>query len=295
MKATLVLMAAGLGKRYGGCKQLDGVGPNGEILMEYAVHDALAAGFSRLVFIIKEDMVSWMDGFCHSRLSLGTEIRYAIQSMDGAPHGRTKPFGTVHALLCAEPWVDGPFTVINADDYYGPDAFRKAYEGLCRVSGHSEKCAAVPYPLKNTVSPNGTVARALFESREGKLCSVRELTKIGILPDGTLADTVSGEALDPEIPVSMNMWCFDPGIFKALAESFNAFLAATDGGKNGEELPIPVFVNEMLSRGRLEIGLYPTSEEWFGVTYREDRPAVAEKLARLHREGVYPPRLNGRG
>ena len=205
MKASLVLMAAGLGKRYGGCKQLDGVGPNGEILMEYAIHDAVRAGFSKLVFIIKEDMRPWMDEFCRSRLELGVEIKYAVQSMEGAPHGRTKPYGTVHALLCAKPCVAEPFAVINADDYYGPEAFGEAYRGLCDIAGEKGKCVSVPYLLKNTVSPNGTVARAIFENSNGRLTAVRELTKIGLNPDGTIVDTVSGEALDPDAQVSMNM------------------------------------------------------------------------------------------
>ncbi|MBE6937155.1 MAG: hypothetical protein E7460_01205 [Ruminococcaceae bacterium] len=294
MKASLVLMAAGLGKRYGGCKQLDGVGPNGEILMEYAIHDAVRAGFSKLVFIIKEDMRPWMDEFCRSRLELGVEIKYAVQSMEGAPHGRTKPYGTVHALLCAKPCVAEPFAVINADDYYGPEAFGAAYRGLCDIAGEKGKCVSVPYLLKNTVSPNGTVARAIFENSNGRLTAVRELTKIGLNPDGTIVDTVSGEVLDPDAQVSMNMWCFCPEIFGDLERGFAEFLAATDGGKNNEELPIPVFVNRMLALDRLEILLRPTAGSWFGVTYREDRPAVAEKLAALHRAGVYSARLNGK-
>ncbi|MBR4940981.1 MAG: hypothetical protein IKZ19_03175 [Clostridia bacterium] len=294
MKAALVLMAAGLGRRYGGCKQLDGVGPNGEILMEYAVHDAVNAGFSVLVFIIKEDMRRWMEDFCAARLGWDIEIRYAVQSMEDAPYGRVKPYGTVHALLCAECCTDMPFTVINADDYYGPDAFRKAMAGLEAINGRENKCIAVPYLLKNTLSPNGTVARALFESSDGRLESVREIRRIGILPDGTVADTSTGEILDPEVPVSMNMWGFGPGIFDLFREEFSEFMAATDNGRKDEELPIPVAVNSLMKKGRLEIGLLPTDGAWFGVTYREDRAAVAEKLVQLHAEGLYPQKLNGK-
>ena len=294
MKATLVLMAAGLGRRYGGNKQLDGVGPNGEILMEYAIHDALAAGFSKLVFIIKDDMAGWMDAFCHTRLSRQAEIAYAFQSMDGAPHGRTKPYGTVHAVLCAKDAVKDPFVIINADDYYGPEAFVAAMKGLGQISENENSAFAVPYLLKNTVSPNGTVTRALFEGENGAASSVREIYKIALMPNGTILDTVNGETLDPESLVSMNMWGFRPDIFEKLEWGFQRFMEKTELGKNGEELPVPVLINELLDNGGLRLSLLPTRGSWFGVTYREDRPEVSRKLAELHAQGVYPPRLNGK-
>ncbi len=291
MKAALVLMAAGLGSRYGGNKQTDGLGPNGEILMEYAVFDAVKAGFTKLVFIIKEDMRPWMEDFCATRLSgYGVEIRYAVQSMANAPHGRVKPYGTVHAVLSARDAVTEPFVIINADDYYGPEAFREAFSGLAKLENRGQ-ALSVPYMLKNTVSPHGAVTRGIFECLDGKLVAVHERYRVCLNPDGSIFDSDENVLIDPDSLVSMNMWGFRYDIFEDLKAEFDAFLAGTDGGKNGEEYPIPVFVDKLMAAGALEISLMPTRGQWFGVTYREDRPAVKEKLISLHTAGTYPEKL----
>ncbi|MDD6261997.1 MAG: hypothetical protein PUA83_02770 [Clostridiales bacterium] len=292
MKAALVLMAAGLGSRYGGCKQLDGVGPNGEILMEYSVYDALAAGFTKLVFVIKDEMRGWMEEFCRSRIAKNADIRYAVQGLEGACPGRTKPLGTVHALLCARAQVDEPFAVVNADDFYGADAFRTMYRGLSKLDPSGKEGLIAAYRLKNTVSRNGTVTRGICERSGEKLLSVRETYRIGYLPDGRIADTENGVILDPETLVSMNLWGFSPEIFAPLRTEFDLFLEKTGGGRGNEEFPLPSFVDRLLSDGRLSVGILPTEESWFGVTYREDKPLVAEKLSELHRSGAYPKRLN---
>ena len=228
MKAALVIMAAGLGSRYGGNKQVDGVGPGGEILMEYSIHDAIRAGFTKVVFIIKDDMVDLMRTLCGDRIAGLTardgepvEVCYAVQDYSSlpafytVPAGRTKPFGTVHALLCAEPAVDGPFCVINADDYYGVDAYRTIYEELVKLPAEG-KGTMVGYLLKNTASLHGTVSRGVCKVKNGKLDTIQEALKVQLYPDGHLTDLDTDTDLAPDTVVSMNFWGFMPSIFPAL-------------------------------------------------------------------------------
>ena len=217
MSVSLVIMAAGLGSRYGGSKQVDGIGPNSEILMEYSIYDAIRAGFDKIVFIIKPEMREMMEGLVGylknktAKSGRPVEIAYVYQDFSSVPNfyhipeGRTKPFGTVHALLCAEPAVDGPFCVINADDYYGVDAYRTIYEQLVRLPENGQ-AVMVGYLLKNTASLHGTVSRGVCHVQDGKLSSIQETLKIQLYPDGHLTDLDTGADLSPETVVSMNFW-----------------------------------------------------------------------------------------
>ena len=301
MKAALVIMAAGMGSRYGGSKQVDGIGPDGEILMEYSIYDAIRAGFTKVVFIIKPDMRELMDRLWGDRTLITKtgeplEVCYAMQDFTSIPDyytipaGRTKPFGTVHALLCAEPAVDGPFCVINADDYYGVDAYRTIYEQLVRLPENGQ-AVMVGYLLKNTASLHGTVSRGVCHVQDGKLSSIQETLKIQLYPDGHLTDLDTGADLSPETVVSMNFWGFMPSVFPALRTYFEDFLRALPADALKAECLLPVMVGEELKAGRIEVSVLHSKDKWFGMTYHEDRALVAEDLKALHAAGVYPPSL----
>ena len=302
MHSSLVIMAAGLGSRYGGSKQVDGIGPNGEILMEYSIHDALRAGFDKVVFIIKPEMQEMMDGLVgylkQKKTADGRPVEVAfvyqdftsVPSFYHIPEERTKPFGTVHALLCAEPAVDGPFCVINADDYYGVDAYRTIYEELGKLAPSGES-TMVGYLLKNTASLHGTVSRGVCKVKDGKLDSIQETLKIQLYPDGHLTDLDTNTDLDPETVVSMNFWGFTPSIFPALRTYFEAFLRGLPDGAVKAECLLPVMVGEELKAGRMTVSVLNSKDKWFGMTYHEDRALVAEDLKKLHEAGVYPPSL----
>ncbi len=302
MHSSLVIMAAGLGSRYGGSKQVDGIGPNGEILMEYSIHDALRAGFDKVVFIIKPEMQEMMDGLVgylkQKKTADGRPVEVAfvyqdftsVPSFYRIPEERTKPFGTVHALLCAEPAVDGPFCVINADDYYGVDAYRTIYEELGKLAPSGES-TMVGYLLKNTASLHGTVSRGVCKVKDGKLDSIQETLKIQLYPDGHLTDLDTNTDLDPETVVSMNFWGFMPSIFPALRAYFEAFLRGLPDGAVKAECLLPVMVGEELKAGRMTVSVLNSKDKWFGMTYHEDRALVAEDLQKLHEAGVYPPSL----
>ena len=302
MHISLVIMAAGLGSRYGGSKQVDGIGPNGEILMEYSIHDALRAGFDKVVFIIKPEMQEMMDGLVGYLKQKKTadgrlvEVAFVYQDFTSVPsfyripEERTKPFGTVHALLCAEPAVDGPFCVINADDYYGVDAYRTIYEELGKLAPSGES-TMVGYLLKNTASLHGTVSRGVCKVKDGKLDSIQETLKIQLYPDGHLTDLDTNTDLDPETVVSMNFWGFMPSIFPALRAYFEAFLRGLPDGAVKAECLLPVMVGEELKAGRMTVSVLNSKDKWFGMTYHEDRALVAEDLQKLHEAGVYPPSL----
>ena len=302
MHISLVIMAAGLGSRYGGSKQVDGIGPNGEILMEYSIHDALRAGFDKVVFIIKPEMQEMMDGLVgylkQKKTADGRPVEVAfvyqdftsVPSFYHIPEERTKPFGTVHALLCAEPAVDGPFCVINADDYYGVDAYRTIYEELGKLAPSGES-TMVGYLLKNTASLHGTVSRGVCKVKDGKLDSIQETLKVQLYPDGHLTDLDTNTDLNPETVVSMNFWGFMPSIFPALRAYFEAFLRGLPDDAVKAECLLPVMVGEELKAGRMTVSVLSSKDKWFGMTYHEDRALVAEDLKKLHEAGVYPPSL----
>lgn len=308
MKAALVIMAAGMGSRYGGNKQIDGLGPNGEILMEYSVFDAIRAGFTKVVFIIKPDMKELMEELCGKRIAQmktrdgsQVEVAYAFQDFSSIPSwysipaGRVKPFGTAHAVLCARDAVREPFAVINADDYYGADAFATIYDELIRLP---EQGAAtmVGYRVDKTVSENGTVTRGVCHTENGKLTRIVETFQIKLYPNGDIRDIEHGEdspLIPPETPVSMNFWGFTPWIFQKLEEYLNTFLKSLAPDNIKGEALLPTLVGELIDKGELSVSVLHSDARWFGVTYKEDKPAVQAELAKLHAAGVYPASLRG--
>ena len=303
MKVSLVIMAAGLGSRYGGSKQVDGIGPHNEILMEYSIYDAIRAGFNKVVFIIKPEMEEMMHRLCGDYLAKKTakdgspvEVAYAFQDFSSVPDfyqipaERTKPFGTVHALLCAADVVDGPCCVINADDYYGIDAYQTIYKELVKLPPEG-KATMVGYLLKNTASLHGTVSRGICTVKDGKLATVREALKVQLYPDRTLRDLAEDRSLAPDTVVSMNFWGFMPSIFPALKAYFEDFLRNEAGDNIKAECLLPVMVDQQMREGKLEVSVLRSADKWFGMTYHEDREVVAAELRRLHDIGRYPQDL----
>ena len=303
MKAALVIMAAGMGSRYGGNKQVDGIGPNGEILMEYSIFDALRAGFTKVVFIIKPDMRELMERLC-GRMAAGlrtadgrpVEVCYAYQDSTSlpawytAPEGRTKPFGTAHAVLCTRELVHEPFCVINADDYYGVDAYRTMYSALRTIPAEGA-AAMVGYMLRNTVTAHGTVSRGVCHVKDGCLTDIHETLKIALLPDGTIRDEDTGTVLAGDTVVSMNFWGFAPSVFDALETYFHDFLRSEAGQSVKAECLLPMMVDQQMQKGALEVSVLHSADRWFGMTYRQDREVVAQELRRLHETGAYPESL----
>ena len=306
MKAALVIMAAGMGSRYGGEKQTDGIGPNGEAIMEYSVYDAIQAGFSKVVFIIKPEMEQTLRNLCGDRIQTmktkqgePVEVKYVFQDFSSVPSfyqipaDRKKPFGTVHAVLCAKDAVQEPFAVINADDYYGRSAFTTIYEELMRLE-KTGKGTMVGYRLMNTVSDHGTVSRGVCQTENGSLKKVKETLKIKKYPDGSISDIEDPEnevPLAPESPVSMNFWGFTPWIFEEMEAYFTAFLQGLAPDELKAECLLPVLVDKLITEGKLDVSVLDTDAVWFGVTYKEDRPIVEAELKKLHESGAYPPSL----
>ena len=306
MHTTLVIMAAGMGSRYGGNKQVDGVGPAGEILMEYGIYDAVRAGFDKIVFIIKPEIRELMENLCGKTLAgLRTaegkpvEVVYAYQTFDSVPGwytihpDRVKPFGTCHAVLCTKDYVREPFCVINADDYYGVDAFRTIHEELLRLG--RGQATMVGYLLKNTVSEHGTVTRGVCQVENGKLTGIQETMKIALFPDGSIADTADGERheLAPDTPVSMNFWGFTPELYGYMEEYFTDFLKDPDTDPVKGECLLPMLVGKLIDEGKMEVSVLRSADRWFGMTYHEDRAAVQQELLKLHANGTYPKTLHG--
>ena len=303
MKVSLVIMAAGLGSRYGGSKQVDGIGPHNEILMEYSIYDAIRAGFNKIVFVIKPEMEEMMHRLCGDYLAKKTakdgspvEVAYAFQDFSSVPdfytipEERVKPFGTVHALLCAADVVDGPCCVINADDYYGIDAYQTIYKEPAKLPPEG-KATMVGYLLKNTASRHGAGSRGICTVKDGKLATVREALKVQLYPDGTLRDLAEDRSLAPDTVVSMNFWGFMPSIFPALKAYFEDFLRNEAGDNIKAECLLPVMVDQQMREGKLEVSVLRSADKWFGMTYHEDREVVAAELRRLHDIGRYPQDL----
>ena len=303
MKVSLVIMAAGLGSRYGGSKQVDGIGPHHEILMEYSIYDALRAGFNKIVFIIKPEMEEMMHRLCGDYLAKKTardgspvEVAYAFQDFSSVPDfytipaERTKPFGTVHALLCAADVVHEPCCVINADDYYGIDAYQTIYNELVKLP-ETGRATMVGYLLKNTASLHGTVSRGICTVADGKLKTVREALKVQLYADGTLKDLAEDRPLDPDTVVSMNFWGFTPSIFPELRTYFENFLRNEAGENIKAECLLPVMVDSQMQAGKLEVSVLRSADRWFGMTYQQDREVGAEELKELHEMGAYPEDL----
>lgn len=291
---ALVIMAAGLGSRYGGNKQVDKIGPDGEILMQYSVFDAIKAGFTKIIFIIKPEYTELINEISSDARAAGIKIELAYQDFSSIPSfyniptERAKPFGTVHAVLSAKDLINEPFAIINADDFYGRDAFVAMSKAL--DSSSSGNGAMVAYELKNTVSKNGSVTRGICKTENQTLTEIVEVFDIILSPDGTISDKSAG-VLDPYAPVSMNMWGFYPDVLDMMNDAFCEFLRNIQDGDVKAEYPLPSFIGKAIDEKKLSIRVYTTNAEWFGVTYAEDRPAVSERLSNMKEKGVYPTSL----
>lgn len=290
---ALLVLAAGMGSRYGGLKQLDPVGPGGETLLDYSVHDAIRAGFDRVVFLIRRDIEQDFRAMLGARYEGKISVGYAFQQLDDLPVGftppatRTKPWGTAHAVWCARGAVTAPFAAINADDFYGADSFRQLGRFLASVdpAARPTTFAMAGYRLDKTLSEHGTVARGICEIGDGGLLrSVEEFTDIARRANGTIA---SGDrTFAPGTPVSMNFWGFTPQIFPLLENVLCEFLTQHAASEKAE-CYIPSAVADMITAGDATVSVLPTDADWFGVTYREDRPRVVESIAKLVAAGSY--------
>jgi hypothetical protein len=302
MKPTLLVLAAGMGSRYGGLKQLDPVGPSGEVVLDYSVHDAMAAGFGRVVFVIRRDFEEEFRRVVVSRYEGKVEIGIAYQELGALPEGfslppeREKPWGTGHAIWCARNQIKEPFLMVNADDFYGREAFAIMAEHLGGTAeGTPAQFSMVAYLLSNTLSEHGAVSRGVCElSPDGKLRTVEECTDIRRGVDGVITgtDTKGGvRTLGGEAMVSMNFWGFTPAIFPMLGDLFTAFLR--EGGLTAKksEFYIPSAVTSMMASGAAETTVLKSNGQWFGVTYREDRDAVAAAIGGMVSRGLYPTPL----
>jgi UTP-glucose-1-phosphate uridylyltransferase len=301
MKPTLLVLAAGMGSRYGGLKQIDPMGPSGETILDYSVFDALRAGFGKVVFIIRPDFEKDFRERIAARFAGRIEVGFAFQTLDrlpagfAVPAGREKPWGTTHAILCARDAVEVPFAVINADDFYGRDSYAQLGRYLATADDASTAYAMVGFTLKNTLSEHGTVARGVCRTdAAGRLTDIQELTKIAKLPRGAehRGDDGVTVALTGEEPVSMNMWGFTPAIFPQLEAGFRAFLQAR-GGEAKSECYIPLSVGELVRAGQASCQVLRSDSAWFGVTYREDKPVVQASILEQVRAGAYPASLWG--
>lgn len=303
MKKTLLIMAAGLGSRYGGggTKQVDHMGPNGEILMEYSIYDAMAAGFDKVVFVIKRSMEAAFRAQVGDKIARKVEVHYAFQEYDSLPGGftpppeRVKPYGTVHAVLCAREMIHEPFAVINADDYYGKDAFQVMAASLERMAGEERSASMVAYYLRNTVSENGDVTRGVCE-KDSKNFLTKVTETYGIKPcaDGTIrafAQDPAGIPLPADALVSMNFWGFTPWLFPQGEEALAAFLRAP-GDEMKKEYPLPLLVDTLMHEKGLRVEVLSTAAVWFGVTNPQDKAQVMAELRKLHDAGAYPPALD---
>ena len=301
MNTTLLIMAAGLGSRYGGNKQIDRIGPNGEILMEYSIHDAVEAGFDKVVFVIRKSMDELFRTMIGNKIAQKVKVEYAYQEYDSLPGGfippedRTKPYGTVHAVTCAKDVIHEPFAVINADDYYGRDAFKAMADAIHRLQTEENKAYMVAYYLKNTVSKHGHVTRGVCSTDDtGHLVKVVETFSILPFPDGTIRDihdNPDGIILDPDALVSMNLWGFAPSFFDSGVQYLSDFLKDDSGDPLKKECLLPALVDSLMHTQGLKVEVLSTDAVWFGVTYKEDKEYVAAELKKLHDEGIYPPAL----
>lgn len=302
-KPVLVVMAAGMGSRYGGMKQIDPVGPGGQVIIDYSLYDARRAGFETVIFVIKHEIEDAFKAAIGDRVSKVMKVEYAFQQLEelpagfAVPEGRAKPWGTCHAVLAAKHLIHGPFAVINADDYYGPEAFQVIYDYLStHQDGEVYDYCMVSYLLKNTVSENGSVARGVCEANpDGTLAAVTERTCIETYPGGIHFTENGGDTwqdLAPDTPVSMNLWGFGQSFLEEAEARFAGWLS--------ENLPknplkceyfLPLVVSELLAEGKATVKLLHSTDKWYGVTYREDKPVVVNAIAQKIADGLYPADL----
>ena len=295
---TLLVMAAGMGSRYGGLKQIDPVGPSGETLMDYSIYDAIRAGFGKLVFIIRKDIEAQFKEFIGTRYEKRIPVEYVYQELDKIPagftipEGRTKPWGTTQAILMSTGVIHEPFAVINADDFYGAEGYRAL---AAHLTSGTPDLAMVGFTLRNTLSDFGSVARGVCRvNSENYLEYIEELTKVerdgaegaakNTDPAGNVTKLTGNEA------VSMNMWGFTPQVFGLLEQNFLEFLRHS-GSELKSECYIPNTVGALVTSGKARVKVLPTNDSWFGVTYRQDHATVVENINRLVQAGIYPQRL----
>jgi UTP-glucose-1-phosphate uridylyltransferase len=298
MKPTLVLLAAGIGSRYGGLKQVDGIGPSGETIMDYSIYDAIRAGFGKVVFIIRKDIEADFRAAFTNKLEGKLDFEFAYQELDSLPagseipEGRKKPWGTGHAVMVAKNIVDTPFAVINADDYYGADAFQQMAAFLKDRTANETSYSMVGYDLENTLSDFGSVSRGICATdQESYLQSVTERTRIERSGDRIVYyENEQAADLPGSVPVSMNFWGFTPAFFAQLDSLFETFLN-TLGDPLKSEFYLSSAIDHLIRTGQATVRVLPTSSKWFGVTYREDKPFVVEKITRLTDSGIYPVNL----
>ncbi|MBP5477457.1 MAG: nucleotidyltransferase [Paludibacteraceae bacterium] len=298
MQPTLFVLAAGMGSRYGGLKQIDGLGPNGETIMDYSVYDALRAGFGKIVFVIRKDFEKEFRKVVLAKYEQKVNCEVCFQSVDKVPAGytynpsRTKPWGTNHAVLMGKDLINEPFAVINADDFYGKESFAVLARFLQDADGQTGKYCMVGYQVANTLSANGSVSRGVCTTdKDGYLTDVVERTQIEAVGNKVVF-TEEGEdtELDPKTPVSMNMWGFTPDYFTYTEEAFKQFLTSY-GQELKKEFYIPTLVNDLIRSGKATCKVLSTPSKWFGVTYAEDRDQVIMQLNQLIKKGVYPQHL----
>lgn len=299
-KPTLLILAAGIGSRYGGLKQVDPVGPGGEIVLDYSIYDALRAGFGRAVFVIRRDLAEAFREIVGTKWEPRIPCAYAFQELSDLPPGfavpadRAKPWGTAHAIRAGRQEISGPFAAINADDFYGAAAFRALAEHLTMESGPTAHCM-VAFRLGQTLSEHGSVSRGVCLCGADRLLTgIQERTKITRRADGSLWDEPEGgpaTALTGEEPVSMNCWGFRPSVFRELELAFEKFLRGAGGTSPKKEFTIPSVVDGLIRSGRGTVKVLDTASRWFGVTYREDKTAVQASIRALVAAGEYPAKL----
>jgi dTDP-glucose pyrophosphorylase len=300
MKPSLLVLAAGIGSRYGGLKQIDPVGPSGEIIIDYSVYDAVKAGFGKIVFVIRKDIEADFRAIIGKRFEGKIPVEYAFQELGMLPDGfslppdRKKPWGTGHAILAAEKNIDTPFAVINADDFYGASGYALISKYLSTVKdGAKAEYCMVGYVLRNTLSEFGTVARGVCaEDKDGFLTGVVEMTKIGCAGGKVLNTNEDGSTtpLTGQETASLNLWGFTPSLFGHLRSMFKDFLKKNTGNLKAEFF-IPTVVNDLVDAGKARVKILKSHDQWFGVTYREDKPEMVKRIRALVDAGKYPEKI----
>ncbi len=298
MKASLLILAAGMGSRYGSLKQMDSFGPSGETIIDYSIYDAIRAGFEKIVFVVRESFKDEIEAHFRSRIGDKVELVFVVQELDKIPEGiqvhpeRSKPWGTAHAVLMGAEVIDGPFAVINADDYYGPSAYVTLIDYFKKLDGRDE-FSVVSYYLKNTLSDHGSVNRGVcYSNSENFLDKIVETLKIEKTKDGGAQYPVEGgyETLGTDTLVSMNMFGFTAKFFEYADQYFRAFLQES-GMELKSEFYIPFVLDKMINEEVIKVRVLTSEDKWFGVTYKEDKPIVIGKLNALIEKGVYPANL----
>jgi NDP-sugar pyrophosphorylase family protein len=297
MKPTLLILAAGMASRYGSMKQVDGFGPNGETIIDYSIYDAIKAGFGKVSFIIREEFADNFKSIFEPKLKGRVETDYVFQSFDLEPFGitekieRAKPWGTAHAVLAARNQVNEPFCVINADDFYGYDAFKKMADFLTTEVA-DDKYSLIGYQVDRTLSDHGSVSRGVCDVVDGKMVAINERLKVYFKEDGTVAYEDGGQEfpLPSDTRVSMNFWGFTPAIFKQSEPMFKEFVEANKDNPKSEFF-IPLVADQLIKSGQASFKVIPTDAKWFGVTYKEDKPIVQKSISELVNNGTYPSNL----